>query len=269
MTTQHLFFFDFGCLVCWGCSEAEEMEVVDLIQPAVKMFEVHVGPAEEDDMIYHSPAEGGTRQLKFRNDEMTLSSSSSVEKFAISFAFAQSTKLSVDEQNVDQTIAQSRVYPEALAQTGHVPLTQKDVHKKVGELFIFRYKIFLDSSLWNTPEFFWHNPDEYEEIYLKAKQYLDIDKRMEVLQQRLDVVRELYGMLVDSMNNEQASYMEWLIIWLIVADCFSMILFGMVDFRCVSMCDGDDNGSISRDHLELSDGKQLHGGNLILSYLWS
>ena len=98
---------------------------------------------------------------------------------------------------------------------------------------------------------------------------MDIDKRMEVLQQRLDVVRELYGMLVDSMNNEQASYMEWLIIWLIVADCFSMILFGMVDFRCVSMCDGDDNGSISRDHLELSDGKQLHGGNLILSYLWS
>jgi uncharacterized Rmd1/YagE family protein len=53
-------------------------------------------------------------------------------------AFAQSVKLSVYEEEVDDVISESRAYPEALAATGKIPLTQLQVSRKIGELFSVR-----------------------------------------------------------------------------------------------------------------------------------
>ena len=185
---------------------------------------------EEDDMTFVT----GT-SLKIRNDEVTLASTNPIEKFAISLAFAQSTKLTVDEQNVDKVIVESRAYPEELSNTGAIPLTQRAVAKKIGELFIVRYKIFLDSQMLATPEFFWES-DEYEPVYIKARKYLDIDKRMNLLQQRLDVVRELLDMLANALENEHANRLEWIIVVLIVVEVVLQILFGIVDVRCFIVC---------------------------------
>ena len=136
---------------------------------------------------------------------------------------------------MDKVIVESRAYPEELSNTGAIPLTQRAVAKKIGELFIVRYKIFLDSQMLATPEFFWES-DEYEPVYIKARKYLDIDKRMNVLQQRLDVVRELLDMLATALENEHANRLEWIVVVLIVVEVVLQILFGIVDVRCFIVC---------------------------------
>ena len=234
ITVQHAFFFDFGCVVCWGCTENEENRIVQRIQHLVQNPASDMAIAEEDDMTF---VYGTTLRLK--NDDVTLSSTNPIEKFAISLAFAQSTKLSVYEGNVDKVIQESRAYPEALALTGHIPLTQRQVAKKIGSLFIIRYKIFLDSEMLETPEFFWES-DEYEPVYVKARKYLDIGKRMEVVQQRLDIVFSLLDMVNNALENEHASRLEIIIIVLIFAEVGLQILFGIVDFRCFAVCSNPD-----------------------------
>lgn len=42
-----------------------------------------------------------------------------------------------------------------LAKTGKISLTQKDIAKKIGELFIQRNNVNLTSDLLDTPAFFW------------------------------------------------------------------------------------------------------------------
>ena len=232
--TQHIFLFDFGCLVCWGCTGEEERTIVSSVQHLIQ----DISTFQEDDMSYvYSDRSNG----RWKSDEINLSSQSPIEKFAISLAFAQSVKLKVYEENVYKVIEESRPFPEALAQTGEIVLTQRQVSKKIGELFIVRYQIFLESEMLETPEFFWES-DEWEPTYVKARKYLNIGKRLDVLQQRLDVVRELLDMLANALDNQHANRLEWIIVVLIVAEVVCQILFGIVDFKCWVVCPQHGSG---------------------------
>jgi uncharacterized Rmd1/YagE family protein len=48
--------------------------------------------------------------------------------------------------------------------------------------------------------------------------YLDIETRVEVLNQRLDVIHELFEMLGTELNHQHSSLLEWTIIVLIVME---------------------------------------------------
>ena len=227
---QHIFFFDFGCVVCWGCKEEEEKNILRRIDHLIENPASSAIQIEEDDMTFIYG-----QSVRLKNGSVVLSSTNPIEKFAISLAFAQSTKLNVYEGNVNTLIEESRKYPEALALTGEIPLTQRAVSKKIGELFIVRYKIFLGGDMLETPEFFWES-DEYEPVYNKARKYLDVEKRLGVLNQRLEIVRELFEMLANALENNHANRLEFIIVVLIFAEVGLQLLFGLVDLKCLSFC---------------------------------
>ena len=109
--TLHAFLFDFGCVVCWNCSQNDERMLVRGILPVVE--QPH--EPEEDDLKFvlgHMPGRSTTARI--RNNTVILSINYPIEMFAISLAFAQSVKLSVHEGEVDDVIQQSRAYPETL-----------------------------------------------------------------------------------------------------------------------------------------------------------
>lgn len=49
----------------------------------------------------------------------------------------------------------------------------------------------LNSDMLDEPDFFWED-DEYEPLYKKMMRYLDVDNRVQILNTRLDILRELY-----------------------------------------------------------------------------
>ena len=87
----------------------------------------------------------------------------------------------------------------------------------MGELFIERNSINLHLDVLDAPEFFWEYP-EMEPLYKMMSNYLDIKSRVEVLNQRLDVVHELFEMLGNELNHQHSSRLEWTIICLIVIE---------------------------------------------------
>jgi uncharacterized Rmd1/YagE family protein len=48
--------------------------------------------------------------------------------------------------------------------------------------------------------------------------HLDLETRVEVLNQRLDIVHDLFEMLGNELNHQHSSKLEWIIIWLIVIE---------------------------------------------------
>lgn len=127
------------------------------------------------------------------SDEVVLGTSDPIERLAASYAFAQSVKLSVLETRVNKTISKTQSVPIELARTGKINLTSVDISKKIGLLFVERNTVNT-TDLLDTPEFLWES-DEFEPIFERMQSYLDIERRVDLLNQRLDVIKELLEML--------------------------------------------------------------------------
>ena len=109
-----------------------------------------------------------SQKTKVENDEIVLMTHELGEKMALSLAFAQSCKLSVHEETIDEKIELYKKYPEILSQTGKIHLSQTDIAKKIGELFIVKNRVNLYSDMLDTPDVFWEE-DQFEPTYKKLR----------------------------------------------------------------------------------------------------
>jgi uncharacterized Rmd1/YagE family protein len=69
----------------------------------------------------------------------------------------------------------------------------------------------------DTPDFFWKQ-EQYEEDYRMVVAYLEMGGRTEILNKRLDMLRELLNVLQQQMETAHATKLEWIVIYLIIAE---------------------------------------------------
>ena len=77
----------------------------------------------------------------------------------------------------------------------------------------------MQSDILDTPEFFWRRPS-YEPIYLMTAEFQDIKLRQSILNNHMDIIRELYSVLSDELNHKHSSKLEIIIILLIGCEIF-------------------------------------------------
>lgn len=217
--TVDAFFFPYGAIVIWGVSSEEGMPFLDL----VKNVEGEALEKLELDDFTFSFAE----KPSFVDDNICLPNNEVLTKLAVSHGIAQSVKLGAFEYTISKTFEKTRHIPENLARRGKIFLSRKEIRKKMGELFLERAYVNLHADVLDTPEFFWEYP-ELEPLYLMIATELDIEDRGEVLNRRLDVVKELFGMLADEMNHQHASRLELTIVILIVIEVVISMLVNFV-----------------------------------------
>lgn len=204
-----VFYFPYGALVCWGLSLEQCRHYVE----KVKDFEHQ--PLDEIDTDEFTYLKGDASRII--EDEIILTEDDTLHRLAISHGIAQSVKLSTFENAIRHTFDTTKHLPEDLAKHGRIPLSRKEIRRKMGELFIARSSINLHVDVLDTPEFFWEY-SELEPLYAMTANYLDIETRVEVLNQRLDVIHELFEMLGNELNHQHSSRLEWTIICLIVIE---------------------------------------------------
>ena len=187
----------------WNLSERDEEQIVQIALKSDSNESLQETLREEDDMTYSYDNIASQRSTKVENDEISLMSQELGEKMAISLAFAQSVKLILHEETIDSKIDLYKKYPEILSRTGKIDLSQSDI-AKIGELFIIRNTVNLYSDMLDTPDVFWEE-DKFEPTYKKLRKYLDIDKRIEVMNQRMEIIRELLELLSTQQDQSHAN----------------------------------------------------------------
>lgn len=213
--TTNLFCFSYGSLVSWGLPKDQAINFLH----EIRFYEVqHFDEIETDEFTYIY----GDIQ-KVADDEITLPNKDILTKLAISHAIAQSVKLGSFETRIQKTFDHTKYIPEDLARFGRISLSKREIRRKMGELFIERSSINLHAGVLDTPEFFWEYP-EMESIYKMIAIYLDLETRVIVLNQRLDVMHELFEMLGTELNHQHSSRLEWTIIWLIIIEVILTLL---------------------------------------------
>jgi len=206
---SHMFFFPYGPVVFWGFETHEKHRILAEIRPFLKT----IAPVPEyDEMAY---AYGD--KAKIDANIIILPSQEILPKLAYSHGLAQSGILGLFEATLQKNSHLTRELPEALARDGNIRLSRKRMRQMMGQLYLDRSSINLHQELLDTPDFFWEHAD-LEAMYRQMAHYMDVERRVQILNQRLEIVQELFDMLGSELHHQHSSLLEWTIIWLIVIE---------------------------------------------------
>ncbi|EEP81454.1 Sad1-interacting factor 2 [Uncinocarpus reesii 1704] len=212
--SPEVFLFDYGTVVIWGMTPSQETRFLN----EVAKFAESVLSAEDTQVENFNFYYTRDYQARIYNDFISLRDSRSyMTKLAISHALSQSVKTSLFEDLVSETIAATSPLPAQIAQTGSVNLTRRQINMQIGELFILRINIHLQGSVLDSPELMWAEP-QLDPIYQAVRSYLEMDPRVELLTERLDVIADLLAVLKDQLSHRHGEYLEWIVIVLIAAE---------------------------------------------------
>ena len=213
--TPEIFLFDYGTLVIWGMTPKQEVQFInEMTKFAESVLSTEDTQVENFNFYY-------TRdyQARIYNDFISLRDPKSyMTKLAISHALSQSVKTSLFEDLVSETIAATSPLPSQIAQTGSVNLTRRQINMQIGELFILRINIHLQGSVLDSPELMWSEP-HLDPIYQAVRSYLEMDQRVGLLTERLDVIADLLAVLKDQLSHRHGEYLEWISMFFLSSVC--------------------------------------------------
>ncbi|KAK2756750.1 hypothetical protein FQN54_005196 [Arachnomyces sp. PD_36] len=212
--TPEIFLFDYGTVVIWGMTPAQESRFLT----EVSKFATSILSPEDTQIENFNFYYTRDYQARIYNDFISLRDPRNhMIKLAISHALAQSVKTSLFEDLVSETIALTSPLPAQIARTGSVNLTRRQINMQIGELFILRINIHLQGSVLDSPELMWAEP-QLEPVYQAVRSYLEMDQRVGLLTERLDVIADLLAVLKDQLSHRHGEYLEWIVIILIAAE---------------------------------------------------
>lgn len=210
-----IFFFQHGCFVTWGLYKNAEKAFLN----EIKKFSIEpLEKIEKDKFIFRRGKQ--TRiapHSRFNADIITIDTedANNVQiKLAISYGLAQSVKLEAFEESIAKTVADNSHIPNELAVKGRISLSRRAISKRIGEIFIERSSVNLKSDYLDIPEYFWRYSN-LESYYIMTEKYLDIPKRVNALNHKLDVLHETFDVLNNQLQHRHSSMLEFVIILLI------------------------------------------------------
>ncbi|XP_073477414.1 required for meiotic nuclear division protein 1 homolog isoform X2 [Aquarana catesbeiana] len=214
-----IFFFREGAVVFWNVEEKTMKHVMQILERhEIQPYEVALVHWENEEINY-SFREGHSKLVK---GEIVLNSQLEadeviLEKFAFSNALCLSVKLAMWESTLDRFVESIQSIPEMLKARKKVKLTHDDVMQKIGELFALRHRINLSSDLLITPDFYWDR-ENLELLYDKTCQFLSINRRVKVINEKLQHCTELTDLMRNHLNEKHALRLEWMIVILITIE---------------------------------------------------
>lgn len=220
-----VFIFEYGVVIMWGYTIKEEQAFLD----DLAKFESEKLSAEDIQVEEFNYYITTSYQPRIYNDFITLRDDSNyMLKLSISHALAQSVKISLFEELVDNTIEDTQDIPQQIAHTGKVEMTRDETMKSIGELFILRININLHGSVLDSPELMWAEP-HLEPIYQATCGYLEVNQRVELLNQRLEVISDLLQMLKDQLGHSQEENLEFIVVVLVCIEVLVSVVNIVID----------------------------------------
>ncbi|GAA6223277.1 required for meiotic nuclear division protein 1 homolog isoform X1 [Lates japonicus] len=214
-----MFFFREGSVVFWNVEEKTMKKVLRILEHhEIQPYEVALVHWENEEINY-TVGEGNTKLERgcfilsdeIDHDEAVL------EKFAFSNALCLSVKLAIWEVSLDDFVESIQSIPETLKSGKRVKLSSAEVMQKIGELFSLRHCINLRSDLLLTPDFYWDR-ENLEKLYDKTCQFLSINRRVNVVNEKLEHCTQLTDLMRSHLNEKHSFRLEWMIVILITIE---------------------------------------------------
>ena len=215
-----MFIFSYGIVVFWNFSEIHEKNILADLAFATDLPDtLLINPIDEQDIEteeFHFEYDSLIHRPRIYNDMITLRSGDHLIKLTMSHAIAQLTKLCLFESRIVHILQLISKLPRKLALTGRLGLKRSQLLKKSGKLFKLRVDVNLSSSILDTPQFFWSSEPALHPLYSGVREYLEIEQRVQVINDRCKVFLEFLDIISDSMNESNTTRITWMILLIIL-----------------------------------------------------
>ncbi|XP_071752566.1 required for meiotic nuclear division protein 1 homolog isoform X2 [Centroberyx gerrardi] len=214
-----MFFFREGSVVFWNVEDKTMKKVLRILEHhEIQPYEVALVHWENEEINY-TVGEGNS---KLERGNFILSNKielheAVLEKFAFSNALCLSVKLAIWEVSLDDFVESIQSIPETLKSGKRVKLSSAEVMQKIGELFALRHCINLRSDLLITPDFYWDR-ENLEKLYDKTCQFLSINRRVNVVNEKLEHCTQLTDLMRSHLSEKHSLRLEWMIVILITIE---------------------------------------------------
>ncbi|MDG6778539.1 RMD1 family protein [Thiomicrorhabdus sp. zzn3] len=146
----------------------------------------------------------------------------------VALVISQSVGLEKFEQEVDHFFNQGRQMVETSGRLDWMKRQSFAAYAK--QITLLRHDMVLDLLLLDKPNILWDNPD-YERLYNRLAELLELQERFEVVTFKLNTLKEDIAMMLELYNHQHSSFLEWIIIILILVEVVMGFLgiFGVID----------------------------------------
>lgn len=231
LQVAELVILPYGVLVMYNFTAAEERDIIaDVISSGCVRGGPALPPEDEETEAFHFCYDPSVPAPRIFNDFFTFRGPNHLLKLSLAHAIAQSTKLSVFEESMQRTLELTSHIPKELASSGELHLKRREALKLTGRLFKLRVDVNLTSNVLDTPELFWSEAS-LKALYDAIREYLEIDQRVENLNERLAVGNDLLEVIHDHLGSQSMDQITWIIIILIVVAC--IVACGEISARLV------------------------------------
>ncbi|KAI0457428.1 hypothetical protein F5B21DRAFT_464442 [Xylaria acuta] len=250
-----MFVFSYGVVVFWNFTEQQEKAILADITFAESETGVSLvtRPLEQSDFEteeFHFEYNDDVKRPRIFNDMITLlPRSDHMVRLTISHAIAQSTKLCFFEERMSETLTDAQDVPKRLALTGQLNMTRTEIVKILGRLFKSRVEINLSSNILDVPNFFWDSEPTLHPLYVAIRDYLEIDPRTKVLNERCRVFLDLAEILSDSVADSKMSAITWIVIILIVVSILVTVTEVVLRFTILSKERGNNGPGVAAPNM--------------------
>lgn len=220
---SHIYYFRNGTIVTWNLNKRHRRAVLE----QAKSYAVQpTSVIEQDDFTYHYSDTAAIKPHRYFNVDIIHLPTDVDEdevRLSISYGLSQSIKLAMYERNIQSLIDEHATLSHDLADYGRIKLSRKAITKMLGRIFVTKSLVNLKSEYLGIPKYFWMHPG-LESYYQMTDHYLDIPKRVASLNQKLDILNELFEMLTTQLQHQHSSFLEIIIIILIAVEIFFSLL---------------------------------------------
>lgn len=215
---REAFFFREGAVIFWNVPAAEAASVRSMVMKRAELssYDTALVDAEAELLSFQfsaKPARIASNSGTLFLEEKSPPEKNDLIKYAFSNALGLSTKLAVWEWRTERFIKST----EKLSLQDAGKLRRRDIMQLTGALYRLRHQINLSSNLLDTPDVYWEW-EWLESIYLEACRYLSIQRRVSILNEKLDHCSDLLALHRDDRNNASSRHIEICIVLLIAIE---------------------------------------------------
>jgi uncharacterized Rmd1/YagE family protein len=149
------------------------------------------------------------------NDKITLKEYSRISLIIIAHVISQSVALELYEQKLFDYYERSRHLVDTSDTYSIFKRTRLARFAK--QLVLIRHDMLIDLLLLDKPNILWDNEDA-ERLYNSLAYSLDLKDRFEIVEYKLNSIKDDIVMVMDLTNHNHSSFLEWIIIVLIAVE---------------------------------------------------
>jgi uncharacterized Rmd1/YagE family protein len=220
LESSRVYYFSNGSVVTW---HLPQKRIHNMLRHAKKYTIDAFQKIEQDEFSYQYAEKSLIKPHGYFNVDMIHLTENAEDQLAISYALAQSVKLQAYEQLVESMISHYAHLIQNLAKYGTIKVPKREIPKIMGRIFLVKSSINLKSEYLNLPKYFWEHCS-LEPEYKKVEKYMDIQKRVDSLNQKLDLLNEIFDMLDSHLQHRHSSFLDIIIIALIAIEIIFSIL---------------------------------------------